>query len=482
MERGKKMKVESSKFFEKKRQLYQRLLATLLEEYTYVSIAGEDSIGKLYQVQLTGSSIEDSRWAQRGFVVRVYNGVNYSEHSFNQLEESTFETIVERIRRTAIRVNELMEDAGIWRTKYEMIQEEPIHKSFKGEVASLPKTISYKEKINQLSQVMKKTKVLSDELLDVRVRYEEVQINKFFLSKKRDLEQSYIWSNTGVIPIGARAGKMKYAYEAISGLKGPDIINKLDNVYEKAVKSVLELLGSEPIKEGVYDIILNPSMSGLVAHEAFGHGVEMDMFVKERAKAVHYMDKQVAAFCIDMHDGAASAEEVSSYMFDDEGVLGTDTKIIDQGILRSGISDQLSALTLGTIPTGNGKRQNYEHKVYTRMTNTFFAGGQDSLEDMIASIDYGFLLEDYSSGMEDPKNWGIQCVVSIGREIKEGRLTGKIISPIYLTGYVPELLKSITMVSKEVELSGSGVCGKGHKELVKTSTGGAFIKAVGRLN
>ena len=115
------------------------------------------------------------------------------------------------------------------------------------------------------------------------------------------------------------------------------------------------------------------------------------------------------------------------------------------------------------------------------MTNTYFEAGKDKLEDMIASIQYGFLLENASSGMEDPKNWGIQCMVNIAREIKEGKLTGKIYSPIVMTGYVPDLLKSISMISDTMELSGGGFCGKGYKEWVKVSDGGPYIKARIRL-
>ena len=110
-----------------------------------------------------------------------------------------------------------------------------------------------------------------------------------------------------------------------------------------------------------------------------------------------------------------------------------------------------------------------------------FEGAKDSVEDMIASIKYGFLLEEPSSGMEDPKNWGIQCMVSIAREIKDGKLTGKIFSPIVLTGYVPDLLKSISMMSENVQLAGGGFCGKGYKEWVKVSDGGPYIKAKIRL-
>ena len=83
--------------------------------------------------------------------------------------------------------------------------------------------------------------------------------------------------------------------------------------------------------------------------------------------------------------------------------------------------------------------------------------------------------------MEDPKNWGIQCLVDVAREIKDGKFTGRVFSPIVLTGYVPDLLKSISMMSDTMELAGSGYCGKGHKEWVKVSTGGPYIKAKIRL-
>ena len=182
-----------------------------------------------------------------------------------------------------------------------------------------------------------------------------------------------------------------------------------------------------------------------------------------------------------MHDGAAAASETATFFFDDEGTLAQDTVIIEKGILKTGICDAQAAMALGTKPTGNGRREKNSHKAYTRMTNTFFEPGTDKVEDMIASISYGFYLENASSGMEDPKNWGIQCLVDIAREIKDGKFTGKVFSPIVLTGYVPDLLKSISMMSDECKLAGTGYCGKGHKEWVKVSDGGPYIKAKIRL-
>ena len=111
------------------------------------------------------------------------------------------------------------------------------------------------------------------------------------------------------------------------------------------------------------------------------------------------------------------------------------------------------------------------------MTNTFFEPGTDKLEDMIKSVKHGYMLFDTNNGMEDPKNWNIQCTAEYGREIKDGKFTGKIVSPVVMSGYVPDLLMSISMVSDDFEILGSGHCGKGHKEWVTVSDGGPCLKA-----
>lgn len=232
---------------------------------------------------------------------------------------------------------------------------------------------------------------------------------------------------------------------------------------------------------GEYTVVLSPDMTGLLAHEAFGHGVETDMIVRGRSKARDYWGKRVASDLVSMYDGARSAEQTGSYHFDDEGSPGSSTLILDRGILLSGISDLLSARELGIPATGNGRRWSFERKVYARMTNTFFAPGTSTREELIQGVAYGWLLDRPNSGMEDPKNWGIQLVALIGREIRNGKLTGRIASPVVCTGYVPDVLNAVDGVSETVELKGNGYCGKGHKEFVKVSSGGPWVRTKMRL-
>ncbi|MGH4140016.1 TldD/PmbA family protein [Clostridium sp.] len=475
------MKVTMSSFLINQKPILKKLVILLSENYKYVSILGTDTKGKLYNVQKTGIDLSDSFWCERGFVIRVHNGINYSEFSFNEINKNSLNTIVDKIKQEMTKTLENLKNASITVNDYDLIEETLIKKQFLGEVTMLPANLTSKEKIEKMCIIKDSALSYSDLLVDFRVTYHEVHVSKIFISNKKELEQSYIWSEGYLVSIVRRDDNTKYAHATFSGLKAVELLDEMKDDIEKVIDTSIKLLDAKNVVPGEYEVICSPEISGLIAHEAFGHGVEMDMFVKKRAKALEYIGKSVASELVTMHDGAAAVSNMSSYLFDDEGVLGTDTIVIEKGILKKGLSDILSALKLGTKPTGNGKRESFERKAYARMTNTFFNAGNDTLEDMITSIKHGYLLDGTMSGMEDPKNWGIQCMILKGSEIKDGKLTGEIVSPVIMTGYVPDVLKSISMLSEAVELSGSGACGKGYKEFVKVSDGGPYIKAKVRL-
>lgn len=476
------MKAAMSQYLIGQKPLLKKMVEKLSKYFNYVSILGTDTVGKRYEVQKGSIGLNDSMWAERGFVVRVYNGKNYSEFSLNDISERNLDRKIDEIRTEVQEAVSKLATSNIHTSIYPIMDEDEIKESFSGEVQVLPGEVSPEEKIRKMTAIRDKALEYSKLLVNFIVNYEEVHISKIFISSKKELEQSYIWSQGMTIPVVRRDNNTKYAFSSFSGLKGVEVIDEMENSFIESIDNAVKLLDAKRPVPGEYDVICSPEISGLIAHEAFGHGVEMDMFVKNRAKAVEYLGKKIASNIVVMHDGAsAEPRDVSSYYFDDEGVLASDTIIIKNGILQAGISDTLSALKLGTRPTGNGKRQSFERKAYARMTNTFFEAGKDKLDDMVASIKHGYLIDGMMSGMEDPKNWGIQCVASMGMEIRDGKFTGEIISPVIMVGYVPDLLNSISMVSEEFAVFGSGACGKGYKEYVKASDGGPYIKARVRL-
>ncbi len=472
------MQVKMSEYLIEIKPKIKELITLLDNEFEYVSVLCTDVSGTSYRVGQRQTNVGDYGFGERGFVVRVYENGSYCEYSFNECEDvkACAKTI------TSVLKDELraLEKLGVSKMESPLIHEEEITKSMVNEIEVNPEEMSAEDILAHLKKISD-AGAKHEEVIEFQAAMQFAHVNKMFLSDKKDLMQSYAYAEGMAAAIGTNGEKTEVAYESFSGLKGAEILDEMDNKVEKIIQDLNDKLNAEAVVPGMYDVITTPEVTGLIAHEAFGHGVEMDMFVKERALAKDYIGKQVASDITSMRDGALSASQVSSYLFDDEGTLGSDTTIIDHGTLVTGISDILSAMRLNTVPTGNGKRESFERKAYTRMTNTLFTTGTDSLEDMIASIEHGYLLEGMDSGMEDPKHWGIQCVVAMGREIKDGKLTGKVVAPVTLTGYVPDLLKSISMISNDFAMFGSGACGKGHKEWVKVSDGGPYLKCKVRL-
>ncbi|MBN1836967.1 MAG: TldD/PmbA family protein [Spirochaetales bacterium] len=473
------VKVPYSEHLRRQRDSLREVVHLLRREYPYVSLLATDCRGLRYAVQRREASIQESRFGERGSVVRIHDGHGYIEFSFNEGGEP--EALAAEICRNAAALARQRSALPGAARRYPLPEEEALTGRWQGEVGELPEQAGGEQVVRSLTELRDRAFTLSDCLVDMRVIYEGVRVSKLFLSAARELEQSYLWSQGYLIPVSRKGEVTRVNHASFSGLKGTELIDEMAAVLPEALQVAEQLLAAGKVEPGEYEVILSPKVAGLVAHESFGHGVELDMFVKGRARAAEYLGKPVGSSLVSLHDGARAAHEVASYWFDDEGTTGSDTLVIDRGVFRAGISDELSALALGLPPTGNGRRESFERKAYARMTNTFFSPGSDRLEQMIASIRHGYLLEEFSSGMEDPKNWGIQCVILFGREIRDGQLTGALVSPVIITGYVPEVLQAVSMVSGDFALSGSGMCGKGHKEYAKTSTGGPYIKTVLRL-
>jgi TldD protein len=461
----------------------KELISLLGRRYDYVSVLSTDSVGFQAAISQRAKSVNrQTMTTERGTVVRVCRDGLYSEAAFTGFDPADPEGFFRRITGELDSQLSLLSAAGVRPYVTPVLPDEPRTLFVEMETGRLPEEEDLSALVSRLSELSDRGMMEGKDLLDCILRASSTHISKMFLTAHQDLRQSYVYSEGSVLPVAMRDGRSEMSYSAVSGRQGPELFDTaLSEKLPESLKAVEDLLNADRVEPGEYDVITSPEVTGLIAHEAFGHGVEMDMFVKGRALGADYLDKRVGSDRVTMHEGALCAVDVTSYAFDDEGTPAGDVTEIDRGILRTGICDALSALRLGVSPTGNGKRESFSHKAYTRMTNTLFDSGTDTLEEMIASIDKGYLLCGMQSGMEDPKHWGIQCIIERGYEILHGKLTGKIVAPLVMTGYVPDLLGSVSMVSSDREVFGSGACGKGHKEWVKVADGGPYLKAKVRL-
>ncbi len=463
-----------SEFLNSKRAECRALVSELRKTFEYVSILGSDVRSVAISADRRSTNIGEGALSECGFVIKLHNGRAFFEYSTDDIgsDAAAFaEKIIASLELSGGFSSEMVE---VTVPRDDFMKESFSRKSDDGEISE--------SEILEFCKEMKDRALSSDErLVNCYVGASSFTVSKLFISENRELDQNYTWVNITALLVLKDGEKMVETYGGSYGHKWALAMADFPAVLDSLAVKIDKLAKAKPIEPGVYDVITDPSISGLIAHEAFGHGVEMDQFVKDRALAKQYVGKYVASPITNMRDGAASALSTASYFFDDDGVLAHDTQIIKDGVLVSGISDLVSASELGTEPTGNGRRESYKRKAYSRMTNTFFEPGCDKLEDMIASVKHGYMLFQTNNGMEDPKNWQIQCTAEYGIEIIDGKLTDNYVAPVVMSGYVPELLKSISMVSSDFKVIGSGGCGKGYKEWVRVSDGGPALKVKCKL-
>ncbi len=227
-------------------------------------------------------------------------------------------------------------------------------------------------------------------------------------------------------------------------------------------------------RAGLHDVVLDSDLAGILAHEAIGHTTEADI-VQEGSVAGDYIGKLVASPLVTLVDFANTYEgeplPVPVYI-DDEGVESLDTILIEDGVLKNFMHNKESAVLFDVPPTGNARAFQFSDEPLIRMRNTAILPRNDKLDDMIASIEDGYYLLRPSNGQADSTS-EFMFGVTLGYEIKNGKL-GHAITDTTISGVAFDLLKTISMVSDEMNWTCAGMCGK--KTPIPVGMGGPSIK------
>ncbi|HLW01310.1 MAG TPA: TldD/PmbA family protein [Ktedonobacterales bacterium] len=343
-----------------------------------------------------------------------------------------------------------------------------------------PDSVSLPEKLERLHDLQNHARSLHRHIVNVELSYSDHREQKLFIGGGQQMQQEIIRTMLGLTIVVADGQTMQYNWLTHAGTGGLELAEVSETELADVCDMALRLLEADAIEPGLYDVITDPMVSGTIAHECFGHGVELDLFPKGRARSAAYFNQRVAAPAVDMYDDPTVPGAYATYFFDDEGQPAAPTQILRDGVLVAPLSDLVSATRTGRSRSANGRRENFERKSYARMSNTFFGRGTIPPADLIASLEHGIYLRQASSGMEDPLGWGVQVTAHYGEEIINGQRTGRLFAPIGITGYVPNLLQSISGIGNDFSLDGA-YCGKGHKEWMPVSSGGPHLRMKARL-
>ena len=229
---------------------------------------------------------------------------------------------------------------------------------------------------------------------------------------------------------------------------------------ERAALQAITMLGAKHAPAGQMEVVLAPGDSGILLHEAVGHGLEGDFNRKGTSNYTGMVGKPVASELRTVVDDPSLMQSRGSINVDDEGIAPEKSVLIENGVLLGYMQDRLSARHFEVAPRGNGRRESFACVPMPRMTNTILLAGPHDPEEIVRSVKRGIFAKSFGGGQVDIANGDFVFSLTESYLIEDGKLTAPL-KGVNLIGNGPETLREVTMLGNDVEISdGIWTCGK----------------------
>jgi TldD protein len=234
----------------------------------------------------------------------------------------------------------------------------------------------------------------------------------------------------------------------------------LDRMAREAVERTLILFDAIKPSAGEMEVVLAPGSSGILLHEAIGHGMEADFNRKKISIFSDKIGQPVAEKFVSIADDGTNPNQRGSINVDDEGNASERTMLVENGILRSYLHDRISSDFYKVKPTGNGRRESFRYAPMPRMRSTYMLPGPHKRDEVIASVKKGLCAEEFTNGEVFIGAGDFTFYVKLGYLIEDGKLT-RPVKDINIIGNGPQVLRRVTMVADDLKFAdGIWTCGK----------------------
>ncbi|MBX3192857.1 MAG: TldD/PmbA family protein [Labilithrix sp.] len=235
---------------------------------------------------------------------------------------------------------------------------------------------------------------------------------------------------------------------------------RLARVVREAVQRTTVLFDASPAPIGEMPVVLAAGASGILLHEAIGHGMEADFNRKNTSIYADKIGKPIAKDIVSIVDDGTIDHARGTINVDDEGNAPEKTVLVDRGKLATYLHDSISAKHYGVKPTGSGRRESFRHAPMPRMRATYMLPGPHEEEEIIRSVKKGIYCSNFTNGEVQIGAGDFTFYVKNGFLIEDGKLT-RPITDVNLIGNGPKVLEQVDMVAKKLELDEGGwTCGK----------------------
>ncbi|HEY9853141.1 MAG TPA: TldD/PmbA family protein [Leptolyngbyaceae cyanobacterium] len=288
------------------------------------------------------------------------------------------------------------------------------------------------------------------------------------------LEQSWVDMEMRFAATARNGETVQTGRETTGSRKAYEDLTDLDTQVRSAAQRAVEALALPPVKGNTYTVVIDPILSGLFVHEAFGHLSEADMaYENPDLLEVMTIGRRFGPKELQIYDGAAPAGHRGSYFYDDEGTPATTTQLIKDGVLVGRLHSRETAGKLGEQATGNARCLNYHYPPIVRMTNTWIDRGNTPVKDLFTDIKEGVYARNWLGGMTN----GEMFTFSAGEAwmIRNGEIAEPV-RDVTLSGNVFTTLADIEAIGDDFYWDESGGCGKGGQSGLPVGCGGPSLR------
>jgi TldD protein len=329
------------------------------------------------------------------------------------------------------------------------------------EVAIPPEEVEAARKAELLRACDERARSAGAEVAQARIGYVETRREvEVFGSDGRAAADDRTRIRLSAQVVARRNGRVETGSDTRGGHAGWELLeDEPESVAAKAAERALTLLDAVDAPTGRLPVVVGNGFGGVLLHEAVGHGLEADAVQKDASIYAGHIGDQVAPGFVTAYDDGSMPNAWGSEGVDDEGTSMRRTTVIEEGRLTSYLYDLLRAAKDGVESTGNGRRESFRHLPIPRMTNTFFAPGDATPDDLIAGVRRGLYAVSFGGGQVEPATGDFVFGVSEGYLIEEGTVTAPVRGAT-LVGNGLEALRAIDGIAGDLEIA-TGYCGKG---------------------
>jgi TldD protein len=339
----------------------------------------------------------------------------------------------------------------------------PLERSDGHPVAEPPQSVAASDKAELLRACDERARSAGDEITQVRVSYAEAERRvEIFGSEGRAAADARTRVRLGVQVVARRGEHVETGTDTRGGHGGYEVLGVAEGGHEevaaKAAGKALAMLDARDAPTGRLPVVVGNGFGGVLLHEAVGHGLEADAIQKRASIYAGKLGDRVAEPFVTAYDDGRRTGEWGSDGIDDEGTPTRRTTIVEEGRLSSYLYDLVRARRDGVASTGNGRRESFRYVPVPRMTNTFFAAGEATPEELIGELSRGLYAVSFGGGQVEPATGDFVFGVSEGYLIEDGEVTAPVRGAT-LVGNGLEALRAVDGIARDLEIA-TGFCGK----------------------